>query len=197
MSANELTLRANDNWPAEEPLKDSTLGDVSSLRLSQDFPAMVEIAKKDGSYQRARERWNNMSGLKTTWGDEDKKEFKALPNGVYHATVSGAQLTKSKDNTEDVVEFEFTVTDSDHANRKLWDKCNVQKVAWKVKKNFTALGVWPENEPDSIDELLPLCGQALNKSVEVKVTTREYNGKFYNNAEVVKVIDTADQDIPF
>ena len=136
-------------------------------------------------------------GPVVNWGDSEKKEYKALPNGNYHATVTGCTLSET--NGEQTFEFEFTVTDSDYANRKLWDKANVAKVAWKVKKNFKALGVWPNQDPTDVSQVAPLCAKVLNKPVEVKVTSREYNGKIYNNAEPVRVLDSTatEEDLPF
>jgi len=123
-----------------------------------------------------------MSGLRTNWESAglEKKEFTPLPNGTYHATVTGCMFNQS----EKKVNFEFTITDSDYQNRKVWDNLDVVKVGWKIKKNFQALGVW--TDPDTDDELVKNCEAALNKGAEVDVTSREYQGKTYNNVKTVK-----------
>lgn len=147
-----------------------------------------------------------IAGEGINWAGKDT-DFPALPNGVYHAQVTGCMLRKgeltrsweldAEGEPMDIVDFEYTITDADHQNRKLWDRAAVQSHAWKVKKMFTGLGVWPTEEPRTVEELPALCGQALNTVVEVKVKTfQKKDGTFGNSVDSVKAIDLDNADVP-
>lgn len=132
-----------------------------------------------------------MSGLRTKWeGRSDSKEYKPLPQGDYHAAITGC----SYDEVENKVSFEFTISDADYAKRKVWDNLSVDSFGWKIKKNFEAIKVW--TNPDSTEELVSNCENALNKEVCVTVVQNAgKNGKIYNKVRDVKLL--SEQDIPF
>ena len=123
-----------------------------------------------------------------TFGDTYKnaeppeaKSFDALPKGEYTATLTHTTINL----VDNRLEWEFRVSDGEYANRKLW-----RNVPWDkewgpgaIKGDVQTLGLDDSSIQDPADFqkiLTPLWG----KKFKLAVTTRDYNGKTYNNVYI-------------
>lgn len=87
--------------------------------------------------------WNS-----TAAASKEKKEFDLIPKGVYLAKVTDAKLDSS--NGKDFIQYEFTITDGEYKNRRIWDRRYfTEKTIPYIKREFEAvLGTFPQNMGD-------------------------------------------------
>ena len=129
-----------------------------------------------------------------------KKDFEPVKVGTYHAEISGVKFDEGTNEKAPVVTWEATITDltSGFANRKIWQRNQVtEKGLYFLRQNMDILGL---GMVTTITEMIASLEKALGSRVSIKVKQREYNGKTYNDFEMLELISggQADTDnLPF
>lgn len=111
--------------------------------------------------------------------DDIKDEgISPLEPGKYEVKVEVCELRDNKAGDAKLVYLEYAVVEpEENAGRKLFDRVSLKEAAlWKLKRFLTAADVPFEGASFDTEDVL---GQTL----EVQVSTREYNGKLVNDVE--------------
>lgn len=101
-----------------------------------------------------------MSTMKINFADVEGS-FEALPEGAYPVVIEKVERRESKSSEHDYLNWELTVTDGEHKERKLWMITSLSpRALWKLKDVLDALGYDTEGELDfEFDE-----GQVVEQS---------------------------------
>jgi hypothetical protein len=117
---------------------------------------------------------------------KEQAGFSALPNGKYHAALTGWELVHTQNAGKlpvgtPGINAEFTIQDGPHENRRLWNNFWVAETTLGFAKGaLLALGV-PKEDIEAATNLGELFDAAEGNSVMLTVTTRKYNGEDRNN----------------
>jgi len=131
--------------------------------------------------------------------EPEKKDFELIPNGKYVAILENAQLDATSEPHK--LKVTYVLKDEKFGNRKLWqnftysDK-SAKFLVWQMgvlgvqsqAKSATSEKEYYKAITDGVFELAK-----SNAAVVLEVTSKEYNGKTYNN---VIISDLHDGDLP-
>lgn len=124
------------------------------------------------------------------FGEEtEKTEFEPLPDGDYNVTFDDCQIDES--GTHPRITATYTVLDGAFKNRKLWqrffftDGTAPKMMPWQmsilgIKDEISAANC--QSHAETARVALDKMGDVIGCSYRVQVSTREYNGKYYNDA---------------
>lgn len=112
---------------------------------------------------------------------------KAIPEGQYTVVVNSAEMTQSQSGN-DMVKFEFEVTEGKHKGAKLYENCSLQPQAlFKLKSLLIGLGFSIPNKAFDLD-----LTELIGLSCEVEVGHEKYEGK--TRARILSYIDPDGDD---
>lgn len=133
-------------------------------------------------------------GTSLDWeGDIDApdNEFEPLPEGVYTFEVEAVDRQQfngsQKMSACPMAHVHLRILDEPYSNRKIFENLLLNsKVAWKIKQFFVCIGMHPVDAPK--DQKVRMdWSHAIGRRGSLKLSTREYNGKTYNDvSEFIK-----------
>ena len=89
-----------------------------------------------------------MTSMKINFGDVEGS-FEALPEGAYPVIIEKVERRESKSSEHDYLNWELTVSEGEHKERKLWMITSLSpRALWKLKDVLDALGYDTEGELD-------------------------------------------------
>ncbi len=107
-------------------------------------------------------------------------DFSAIPPGKYHVKITGGEMRESGPNSNNpgaqYINWELTVQEGDHENRKLWTNTSLLPHAlFSLKALLIATGT---TDADSARESLNFeIEDLISKSVIATVGSREFQGE--------------------
>ena len=119
-------------------------------------------------------------------------EFKAIPEGTYPCVFSAFKyVEQAKSSGQPYIELNFTVSEGEHAGRKLYRNYSLQPQSlWAIKNTLITLGVAPEAFADEGGvEISDLCNEAIGATCAVQVKVHEYQGADRNDVTRVLAKD--------
>jgi|GEM_PF-4946893 hypothetical protein len=127
------------------------------------------------------------------YSEVDSFEFQPVPNGLYKATIDatmavscGVRYGQGEKGTP-YVTIEFVVNEGPYQGRKIRDNLMLAgKGAARTGRVLKATGYEPVAGEKSAFNFREL----HNKHVVIKVSSREYNGQFYNQIDAIVPADT-------
>lgn len=135
---------------------------------------------------------NQGAGLVLDLGsvDENRPAFEAMPPGVYNAVVENVEFKESSTGNP-MLSWQFTITDPEFNNRKVFNHTVLNKEAGLASLKRTLIRVLPDfplgsfNPEQFADE-----GVAIGRECRVKLNVRPYNGEKRNNVTDVLAPET-------
>lgn len=131
------------------------------------------------------DRMNEASG-------QDKTEFAPLPEGTYTARLTNVETEPHPDDGIMRTSLEFTITDGEHSDRRVWDKIkHADSILWKAGAIYNGMDIRGDLEgwPDWAQAVT----EQINRSFLITTGNREYNGKTYTGVKRLQPHD----EVPF
>ncbi|SDY22428.1 DUF669 domain-containing protein [Thermoactinomyces sp. DSM 45892] len=119
--------------------------------------------------------------------------YEDIPDGVYAVRVNSVRIRMSKTNRP-MLEWELAIIEGKYVGRKEWkyhflDQENL--IAW-LKQDLFRLDV-PLQDLSKLEEILP---QLLDQEIQIKIQTKESNGRSYRNLYFQKALSNSPQAMP-
>jgi hypothetical protein len=119
-------------------------------------------------------------------------EFEPLPEGTYTARLSEVGTEPHPDDGILRTTLEFTITDGEHSNRKVWDKIkHADTILWKAGALYNGMGI--KGDLDGWSEWASAVAEQANRTFLITTSNREYEDKIYTG---VKRLQPSDE-VPF
>ncbi len=134
------------------------------------------------------ERFNFKDAKTTGSGD-----FEPLPDGVYPAKITGAELTTAQSSGNPMIKLTLQISSGEYAKRLVWDNLVwTQAAFWKIKNIAEATNIPSNQAADAgIEEV---ADELLNMNVDILLESKtNSNGKLQN---VVKKYLPQEQTAP-
>ena len=129
-------------------------------------------------------------GTSLGWEEEIEapdNEFELIPAGEYNFEVEAVDRQQfngsAKMSACPMAHVHLRILDVPYENRKLFENLLLNsKVAWKIKQFFVCIGMHPADAPKE-QKVRMDWSHAIGRRGRIKVTTREYSGKTYNDVD--------------
>jgi hypothetical protein len=125
----------------------------------------------------------------STQGDT---EFAPIPEGTYIARLSNVETEPHPDDGIMRTSLEFTITDGEHSERRVWDKIkHADSILWKAGAIYNGMGI--RGDLDGWSDWAQAVTEQINRSFLITTGNREYNGKTYTGVKRLQPHD----EVPF
>lgn len=119
--------------------------------------------------------------------DAPDNEFEPLPEGVYSFEVQAVDRQQFNGSAKmapcPMAHVHARILDEPYAGRVVFSNLMLNsKVAWKIKQFFVCLGMHPADAPKE-QRVRMDWSHAIGRRGRVKLKTREYNGRTYNDVD--------------
>lgn len=126
--------------------------------------------------------------LEMMWGNapiEEKNDFSILPEGKYAAKVEKCQYTETKEKRLPMFAWELIISEGQYAGRHIFHNRVLRdqdSVKW-AKNEFARVGL----KAETLAEMKIMLGEVLDKTVEIQLKNKEYQGKQIQNVFINKM----------
>ena len=134
-----------------------------------------------------------LDDLDNAYSEAEEVNYSPLPDGSYQVKIDGMEIQLSSKGDR-LLKWTFIPLNPKYMKRKVWkySMLKVENMGY-LKSDFGRLGIRLNKISDLPDRL----EEFLDMIVELKLVTKEYQGKLSQTVQIVKRITESDEMTPY